>query len=108
VSPRTVPCTTGLLPYDIGQLLFKVAGSQNGSVGATFRTTGTDEIAGSVTSRRFCDQSGSCTAYVAVRLSRSFTAIGTWAVTRRQQYMLVARAWWSTAVKLPPEPLNSQ
>jgi predicted alpha-1,2-mannosidase len=75
VARLTYPRTTQ------AQLLVKVAGSQNGSSGATFHTIGTDEIAGSVTSGHFCGQPDSYTVYFTARFSRPFTATGTWGGT---------------------------
>jgi predicted alpha-1,2-mannosidase len=60
------------------QLLFKVAGSQNGSSGATFQTIGNHEVAGSVTSGHFCGQPDSYTIYFAATFDRPFAATGTW------------------------------
>ncbi|HVV25197.1 MAG TPA: GH92 family glycosyl hydrolase [Pseudonocardiaceae bacterium] len=58
-------------------LLFKVAGSQNGASGATFHTVGAHEVAGSVTSGHFCGQPDSYTLYFAATFDRPFTASGT-------------------------------
>ena len=63
------------------QLLFKVAGSQNGSSGATFHTTGPNTVAGSVTSGHFCGQPDSYTIYFAATFDRPFAASGTWGGT---------------------------
>jgi predicted alpha-1,2-mannosidase len=60
------------------QLLFKVAGSQNGSSGATFHTVGDRSVAGSVTSGHFCGQPDSYTIYFAATFDRPFSATGTW------------------------------
>jgi predicted alpha-1,2-mannosidase len=63
---------------DQARLLIKVAGSQNGSAGATFTVTGDREISGSVTSGRFCGQPNGYTVYFAARFDRPFVASGTW------------------------------
>src|SRR2546430_4220504 len=79
----TATARTGLarLTYprsDQARLLVKVAGSQNGSAGATFAAVGDREITGSVTSGRFCNQPNAYTVYFAARFDRPFTASGTW------------------------------
>jgi predicted alpha-1,2-mannosidase len=79
------------------QVLVKVAGSQNGSSGATFHTVGTDQIAGSVTSGHFCGQPDSYTVYFSARFSRPFTATGTWGGTTASATANTAHAG-STAV----------
>jgi predicted alpha-1,2-mannosidase len=63
---------------DQARLLVKVAGSQNGSAGATFTAVGDREITGSVTSGRFCGQPNAYTVYFAARFDRPFVASGTW------------------------------
>ncbi len=60
------------------QLLVKVAGSQNGSAGATFTAVGDREITGSVTSGRFCGQPNGYTVHFAARFDRPFVRSGTW------------------------------
>ena len=79
----TATARTGLArltfpPTDQARLLVKVAGSQNGSSGATFTTVGDHEITGSVTSGRFCGQPNAYTVYFAAVFDRPFTASGTW------------------------------
>ena len=81
-----VTARTGLarLTYprtDQARLLVKVAGSHNGSAGATFTPVGDREITGAVTSGRFCNQPNAYTVYFAARFDRPFTASGTWSAT---------------------------
>jgi predicted alpha-1,2-mannosidase len=80
-SPRTGLATLTYPRTSQAQLLFKVAGSQNGSSGATFHTVGDHGVAGSVTSGHFCGQPDSYTVYFAATFSRPFTATGTWGGT---------------------------
>ncbi|HEX4704325.1 MAG TPA: GH92 family glycosyl hydrolase, partial [Pseudonocardiaceae bacterium] len=102
VAQLTYPRTTQ------AQLLVKVAGSQNGSSGATFHTIGDDEIAGSVTSGHFCGQPDSYTVYFTAKFDRSFTATGTWggttAAVRAGSTSMAARGGQSPA----REPLTSK
>jgi predicted alpha-1,2-mannosidase len=80
-SPRTGLATLTYPGTSQAQLLFKVAGSQNGSSGATFHTVGDHGVAGSVTSGHFCGQPDSYTVYFAATFNRSFTTNGTWGGT---------------------------
>jgi predicted alpha-1,2-mannosidase len=66
---------------DQARLLVKVAGSQNGSAGATFTAVGDREITGSVTSGRFCNQPNAYTVHFVARFDRPFVASGTWGGT---------------------------
>ncbi|OLB66459.1 MAG: hypothetical protein AUI10_02650 [Actinobacteria bacterium 13_2_20CM_2_72_6] len=66
---------------DAARLLVKVAGSQNGSAGATFGAVGDREITGSVTSGRFCGQPNAYTVHFAAVFDRPFTSVGTWGGT---------------------------
>jgi predicted alpha-1,2-mannosidase len=80
-SPRTGVARFTYPATSQAELLFKVAGSQNGSSGATFHTIGDHEVAGSVTSGHFCGQPDSYTIYFAATFDRPFTTTGTWGGT---------------------------
>ena len=75
VASFTYPATTQ------AQLLVKSADSANGGSSATFKTVGSTEITGAVTSGHFCGQPDSYTVYFAARFSRAFTTSGTWGDT---------------------------
>ncbi len=77
-SPRTGVARFTYPSTSTAELLFKVAGSQNGSSGATFHTIGDHEVAGSVTSGHFCGQPDSYTVYFAATFDRPFAGTGTW------------------------------
>ncbi|HEX3789704.1 MAG TPA: GH92 family glycosyl hydrolase [Pseudonocardiaceae bacterium] len=80
-SPRTGLAQLTYPRTTQAQLLFKVAGSQNGSSAATFHTVGDRGVAGSVTSGHFCGQPDSYTLYFAATFNRPFQATGTWGGT---------------------------
>lgn len=81
VTARTGLARLSFPRTDQARVLVKVAGSQNGSSGATFTTIGDREIAGSVTSGRFCGQPNAYTVYFAAVFDRPFTTSGTWGGT---------------------------
>lgn len=83
-SPRTGVARFSYPGTSQAQLLFKVAGSQNGSAGATFHTVGDNGVAGSVTSGHFCGQPDSYTIFFAATFDRPFTTSGTWGGTTIQ------------------------
>jgi predicted alpha-1,2-mannosidase len=63
------------------QLLVKVASSDSPSSGATFSTSGDNEITGSVTTGNFCQKGpDTYTTYFAARFSRPFASSGTWSL----------------------------
>ena len=59
-------------------LLFKVAGSANGSARSAVAVVGHDEVEGSVASGSFCGTGGTYQLYFAARFAQPFTSWGTW------------------------------
>src|SRR5205823_2863639 len=80
-GPRTGVAAFTYPRTDAARLLVKVAGSQNGSAGATFAAVGDREVTGSVTSGRFCGQPNAYTVSFAAVFERPFTSAADGVVT---------------------------
>jgi predicted alpha-1,2-mannosidase len=61
-----------------GNVLFKVAGSQNGATNTAVQLVGDNEVQGQATSGHFCGSPGTYNVYFAAKFNRPFTAAGTW------------------------------
>ncbi|MFE2757641.1 GH92 family glycosyl hydrolase [Actinosynnema sp. NPDC059335] len=59
-------------------LLFKAGSSQVANSAVQVRVTGPDQLAGTITGGRFCDQPNTSTVHFAAVFDRPFTGTGTW------------------------------
>ncbi|MCU4186712.1 glycoside hydrolase family 92 protein [Acidiferrimicrobium sp. IK] len=79
----TATTRTGLADFSFpsgsnGNVVFKVAGSQNGDTNDSVQVVGNDAVTGQTTSGHFCGSPDTYPLYFAARFDRPFASAGTW------------------------------